>query len=80
VYPNPATSMVNLKIDALTLQTNTVIHITNAAGSIVYAEEFKRTDYRTVKQVDISKLPDGIYFLSVNTDINTIQTLKFTKQ
>jgi dienelactone hydrolase len=80
VYPNPATSMINVKIDALTLQTNTVIHITNAAGSTVYAEEFKRTDYRMVKQVDISKLPDGIYFLSLNTDINTIQTLKFTKQ
>jgi dienelactone hydrolase len=80
VYPNPATSMINLKIDALTLQTNTVINITNAAGSTVYTEEFKRTDYRMVKQVDISKLPDGIYFLSLNTDINTIQTLKFTKQ
>jgi hypothetical protein len=80
VYPNPATSTINVKIDALTLQSNTVIRIANAAGSTVYSENFKRTDYTMIKQVNISKLPRGIYFLSVNTDINTVTTLKFTKQ
>ncbi|MGZ3973682.1 MAG: PKD domain-containing protein, partial [Flavisolibacter sp.] len=80
VYPNPATNTINIKIEALTLQNNSVLRIANAAGYLVYTENFTRTDFTMIKQVDISKLPNGTYFLSVTSDINTVTTIKFIKQ
>jgi len=80
VYPNPATNSLYVKIEAVTLQSNSSIQIKNAAGNILYTENFLRTDFRMLKQLDISKLPSGVYFLTVITDINTSKTLKFIKQ
>src|SRR4029079_13415390 len=59
VYPNPATNMINLRIDAVTLQSNTLVRIINSAGDVVYTESFLRTDFRVLRQIDISKLPKG---------------------
>jgi hypothetical protein len=80
VYPNPATNLINVKIEALTFQNNSILRITNSAGTVVYTESFQRTGFTMIKQVDITKLPSGIYFLSVTSDINTITTVKFAKQ
>jgi dienelactone hydrolase len=80
IYPNPATDMVYVKIDALTLQSNSMITIRNTTGSMVYTENFVRTGFRLLKQIDVSKLPSGVYYLSVTTDIHTNATLAFIKQ
>jgi hypothetical protein len=80
VYPNPATNTLYVKIDAVTLQNNSSIRITNSSGKVVYTENFVRTDFRILKQVDISKLPNGVYFLTVTTDISTSRTLTFIKE
>jgi hypothetical protein len=80
IYPNPATDMIYVKIDALTLQSNSMITIRNTTGSIVYTENFVRTGFRLLKQIDVSKLPSGFYYLSVTTDIYTNATLAFIKQ
>ena len=80
LYPNPATNTVYVKIDAVTLQSNTLIRIINSAGDVVYTENFFRTDFRVLRQIDISKLPRGAYFLTVTADINTNTTLTLIKQ
>ena len=80
LYPNPATDFVYVKIDAVTLQSNSLIRITNSAGKVVYTENFMRTNFSALKQVDISKLPNGVYFLTVTADINTNTTLTLIKQ
>ena len=80
VYPNPATNMIYLRIDAVTLQSNTLIRIINSSGDIVYTESFLRTDFRVLRQIDISKLPKGAYFITVTADINTNTTLTLIKQ
>jgi len=80
LFPNPATNMINVRIDAVTLQNNTIIRISNSAGDVVYTESFMRTAFRALKQVDVSKLPNGVYFLTVTADINTNTTLTFIKQ
>jgi hypothetical protein len=80
IYPNPATTYLYVKIDAVTLQSNSSIQITNASGKLVYTENFVRTDFRMLKQLDVSKLPAGVYFLTVNADMNTKRTLSFVKQ
>jgi hypothetical protein len=80
VYPNPVITTLFIKIDALTLQNNSLIQIINSAGSVVYTENFTRTGFNYLKQVDVSKLPKGVYFLSISADINTTITRTFTKQ
>ena len=80
LFPNPATNMINVRIDAVTLQNNTIIRISNSAGDVVYTESFMRSAFRALKQIDISKLPNGVYFLTVTADINTYTTLTFIKQ
>ena len=80
LYPNPANDFVYVKIDAVTPSSNTQLQIINSAGNIVYTQNFVRTDFRQVKQVDVSKLAKGIYFLTVTTDINTKATLTLIKQ
>jgi len=79
VYPNPATSEINIKIEALTEKDNSTIRIYNSFGSIVYSEEFIRTQYILIKQIDISRFAKGVYFINVNADANTDITLKFIK-
>ncbi|HWI91737.1 MAG TPA: REJ domain-containing protein, partial [Flavisolibacter sp.] len=80
LYPNPATDIVYLRIDAVTLQTNSLITIVNSAGNTVYNEKFMRTDFRVIKEVNVSTLPRGTYFLTITTDINNTKTLPFIKQ
>jgi hypothetical protein len=80
LYPNPATDVVYLRIDAVTLQTNSLITIVNSAGNTVYNEKFIRTDFRVIKEVNVSTLPRGTYFLTITTDINSTKTLSFIKQ
>lgn len=80
IYPNPATNKIFVKIDALTLQSSSVINITNSAGTLLYTENFVRTGFKFLKQIDVSKWPSGVYYLSITTDINTNKTVTFVKQ
>ena len=80
VYPNPATSYINIQIDALTNRSSSSIRILNAAGKQVFYEEFIRNTTRLVKQLDISDLPGGAYFVFVTTDIHTNIALTLVKQ
>jgi poly(3-hydroxybutyrate) depolymerase len=79
VYPNPATSTINVRIDAVTSKDYSTLRIYNSTGNIVYAEEFTRTQHTQTKQIDISGFEKGVYFVNVNADINTNLTIKFIK-
>jgi hypothetical protein len=80
LFPNPATSMVNVKIEANTRANNTVITLYDLSGRAVYREEFKRNTGMVIKQIDISKLNAGFYTMDVVTDINTRISTKLVKQ
>jgi Secretion system C-terminal sorting domain len=80
VYPSPASSTINVKIDAITHRNLTDLKIYDEKGVLVYAEEFLRTVQVVVKTIDISKLSKGSYFIVVNVDVNNNTTLKFVKQ
>ena len=80
VYPSPATtSTINLKIDAVTAKNYSTIIIYNSLGNVVYTEEFMRTEQQMVKQIDISQLDKGTYFINVRADINTDISVEFIK-
>jgi hypothetical protein len=80
LFPNPATSMVNVKIEANTRANNTVITLYDLSGRAVHREEFMRNTGLVIKQLDISKLNPGFYTMEVVTDINNRISTKLVKQ
>lgn len=72
IFPNPTSEIikVNLPID------NYSISITNSIGQILFHDDLI---YTTEYLQDVSKLNDGIYFLTIQTS-KSIQTNKFIKQ
>lgn len=80
IFPNPASNFITIKIEANTRATNTVVVVHDLNGRVMYAETFMRKGGELMKQLDISKLPKGIYTVQVGTDINTKTALKLVKQ
>ncbi|HMU62975.1 MAG TPA: PKD domain-containing protein, partial [Gemmatimonadales bacterium] len=75
IYPNPATSVINIQIDAITYSNKTLIRIFNVAGIPVYQTEVMRTQQNTTVTIDVSKFPAGSYFVNISVDINNAITL-----
>jgi hypothetical protein len=80
LFPNPATSTLNVSIDAVTDKNYSYIRIYNPMGHIVYQEEFLRTQQQMIKSIDISAFEKGVYMVNINPDINSTVTLKFIKE
>jgi hypothetical protein len=80
IFPNPATTKVNVKIEANTRANNTIITLYDLSGRVVYQEAFKRNTGMVIKQLDISKLNPGFYTMEVVTDINDRISTKLVKQ
>ncbi|GGH44009.1 hypothetical protein IA57_10435 [Mangrovimonas yunxiaonensis] len=68
LYPNPATDVVNIK----TNQTIKNVRVFNVNGQ-------KVLEIANQSQINISNLPTGMYFLSINTNQSN-QTIKILKQ
>jgi alpha-tubulin suppressor-like RCC1 family protein len=80
IFPNPATSVINVKIDAVTIAAKTHVRVYDARGVVFYQEEFMRTQQVMTKQIDVSSFPPGVYFLKVDVDINNTKAMTFIKQ
>ncbi len=59
VYPNPASTQINISAD----EQITSVVITNTLGQVVWNQ---RQSGNTQLHVDISSLPNGVYFVKVN--------------
>jgi dienelactone hydrolase len=80
VYPNPAINRITLKIEANTVTNQTKVCIYNQYGQQVYSESFMRTAGTIEKEIDVSLLVKGVYFIETGVDINNKVTLKLIKQ
>ena len=80
LYPNPAQSTINLKIEAATHRNNTNIKIYDARGVVVHEENAMRSQVIWVHPVDVSRLLPGAYIVEVGADINNTVKLKFIKE
>jgi ribosomal protein L14 len=80
VFPNPATTTVNFQIEGAGRTSHTALRIYDNKGILVYQEDFVRPPQPMIKQVNVSKLPGGIYFAELQTDTNNITTLRFMKK
>jgi phage terminase large subunit GpA-like protein len=80
LFPNPATNVINIQIEGATTTSNTALRIYDNKGILVYQEDFVRSPQPMIKQVNVSKLPGGIYFVELQTETSTLTTLRFIKK
>lgn len=80
VYPTVTESTLNVQVnDGLDINT-AAIQIFNMNGVLVQKEEFQRNHSVWQKQVNVSRLSPGAYFIVVNPGTDAPITLKFIKQ
>ena len=80
IFPNPATNILNVVIESSTQRNNTNIRIFDSFGKLVYQEQFVRNVQKLVHPIDVTRLANGAYFISIGVDINHTKTIQFIKQ
>ena len=66
VYPNPATSYINIETKTRTkTRTKYVLTLRNIEGQEVAKE---KVEFTNVYKLDLTNLTNGIYFLSLQND------------
>lgn len=73
VFPNPASSVVTLKMVAKMPTGPTSIQILDARGRTVYTERFTRSQQVTTKQIDVSKFPRGPYIIVLDMGMDRVK-------
>ena len=73
LFPNPATQMINVSLDQINDKTE--IKVYNIMGNLV----MRQITTKTNTQLNVSKLPAGVYMVSTSDGITT-NTSKFVKQ
>ncbi len=75
LYPNPVSSTLNVKADAIT--AGTTIKVMDILGKTIVTKQVSSTN----SQLDVSKLSKGVYMLLIfNKDGSIAKTAKFVKQ
>ncbi|MFO0435400.1 MAG: T9SS type A sorting domain-containing protein, partial [Sphingobacteriaceae bacterium] len=79
VFPNPAKEKITLQV-----QTNKTISIpvemVDVNGKLVFKQNLIYSKDRNENQMDISTMPNGVYFLKFYAQDNKVQTVKFVKE
>ena len=77
IYPNPATTTVQVEINANN-DTNATISVLDLSGRIVMKNNLNLVKGFNQQQLDISNLGDGLYQIQVTSDVEVL-TSKFVK-
>lgn len=79
IYPNPATSIINIKNKNHAYKASTInLNIVNIMGQIVNSNNFSLVDSYTIS-INISDLPVGTYFINLQSTPSRTTQLKFYK-
>ncbi len=68
IYPNPTNGMINIVINNITF-SELLITIVDIQGKLVYNKSEKGTTADYNKQIDLSGLAKGIYYIKLATDV-----------
>lgn len=71
VYPNPNNGVFNLSLHSKKISTN-IINIVNTKGISVYSEVIKLEGNVVFKQIDLSNIPSGFYYIIVRNEFENI--------
>jgi hypothetical protein len=66
VYPNPSTGMVHLTLTGFKGK-KTELRVMNVIGNVIYREILNDNE-TTKKDLDLSKLTSGLYYIKLQTD------------
>lgn len=78
VFPNPSSDYITVKILSSRI-TDATITLSDMTGKAITSTSFTLNKSRTFETFDVSKLSNGLYFITVQTPYDRI-TLKFIKQ
>jgi hypothetical protein len=67
VYPNPFTSDISISLQKQNLHAASFT-ITNAVGQTIYQRQETNLSSNYTKMLDLSYLPNGLYFIAVEVD------------
>jgi hypothetical protein len=76
VYPNPFDNAINIYLGSSEVE-NTEINIYSSLSQLVYTQSLK--EYQDTFQIDTSKLPVGLYIVSIKTK-DSLSTFKIVKK
>ncbi len=62
LFPNPASSLLNLQVSK-TLENDLTLEIISVSGQVLRLEQLPKMNSTDVKQVDVSSLAQGVYYL-----------------
>jgi len=79
LYPNPATTNLNIEINSLKSNEKTSVQVFDMNGRIVYRKEAIRNQTQVLLTINVSGYSAGGYFVKITSD-NTAQTFTFIKQ
>jgi len=80
VYPNPATSYINVVVDGKSVSNKSLISVYNSSGIILYQKQLEKSSTTTVNQIDVSRFVKGAYLVKILYSPTKTQTLKFMIQ
>ncbi|MDD5570880.1 MAG: T9SS type A sorting domain-containing protein [Bacteroidales bacterium] len=76
MYPNPASNILNVKLNEILKEKNIITEIYNLKGELI---ESISAGYREQYSIDISKFKSGVYFLRLKNEGDYIYSGKFVK-
>ena len=76
LYPNPASSFINIKADESVSLAGKTVSIYNRVGQLLYTGVLQSEQ----QGIDISRWENGIYFVRINGLATTKAMTKFVKQ
>ena len=67
IYPNPTNGIVNIIFENQNVE-NLIIEIFDNTGKLIYMKQFENVKAKSIKEIDLSTQPKGIYFIKVYGD------------
>jgi len=79
VYPNPTSGMVTLSINP---ENETVLNmdLVNSTGQVVKQKQYNTNGVVFTQNIDLSDLPNGMYFVVLRTDRGMVSQARVIKK
>lgn len=80
VFPNPIDgNELNVAIDLNKNAPNTLLTVSDIYGKVVHTEKLNLLSHESVRSLDVSQLPKGMYFVSLQFNKDDVITRKVVK-
>jgi hypothetical protein len=74
VFPNPASRIITINLTTVKVKESYTLKVSDSLGKNVYSEAMKEITSSFTKQIDLSQLPKGIYFVGLqSTSVDSSQ-------